>query len=78
MASSDRVKQVASETSRVSSASGHSGHKFFFFLMCAILVNRSMITQSWSQPSESSNSVMKSIAIDCQGVYGSSSSEIRL
>ena len=33
MANCVRVKQVASEASRVSSASGHSGRKFFFFPM---------------------------------------------
>ena len=42
---------------------------------CAILVNRSMTTQSWSHPSDSGSSVMKSMAIDCQGAYGSSSGE---
>jgi len=34
---------------------------------CAILVNRSMTTQSWSHPSEIGKSVMKSMAIDCHG-----------
>jgi len=42
---------------------------------CAILVNRSMTTQSWSHPSDSGSSLMKSMAIDCQGAYGSSSGE---
>ena len=41
----------------------------------AILVNRSMITHSWLYPSEIGSSVMKSIAIDCHGAYGSSSRE---
>ena len=44
-------------------------------MKCAILVNRSMITHSWSYPSETGSSVMKSIAIDCYGTYGSSSGE---
>jgi len=36
-------------------------------MKCAILVNLSMITQSWLHPSDSGNSVMKSMAIDCHG-----------
>jgi hypothetical protein len=42
----------------------------FFFLRGikgAILVNLSMITQSWSQPSVKGRSVIKSMAIDCHG-----------
>jgi len=44
-------------------------------MKCAILVNLSMITHSWSQPSKQGSSVMKSVAIDCQGAYGSSSGQ---
>jgi len=44
-------------------------------MKCAILVNWSMITHSWLHSSERGSSVMKSIAIDCQGAYGSSSGE---
>ena len=43
-----------------------------------ILVNRSMITQSWSQFSETGSSVMKSMGIDCKGAYASSRGENRL
>jgi len=53
---------------------------FLFFIRgtkCAILVNRSTITQGWSHSSDSGSSVMKSIAIDCHGAYGSSRSEGR-
>ena len=42
---------------------------------CAIFVKRSMITQSWSHSSDIGRSVIKSMAIDCQGAYGSSSGE---
>ena len=45
-------------------------------MKCAILVNRSTTTQSWSHSSDSSSSVMKSIAIDCHGAYGSSKGEV--
>jgi len=44
-------------------------------MKCAILVNRSMTTHSWSRPSEGGKSVMKSIVIDCHGTYGSSNGE---
>jgi len=36
-------------------------------MKCAILVNLSMTTHNWSQPSDTGSSVMKSIAMDCQG-----------
>ena len=42
---------------------------------CAIFVNRSITTHNWSHPSESGSSVMKSIAMDCQGAYSSSREE---
>jgi len=42
---------------------------------CAIFVNWSITTQNWSHPSESLSSVMKSIAMDFQGVYSSSREE---
>jgi len=42
---------------------------------CAIFVNRSITTHNWLHPSESGSSVMKSIALDCQGAYGSSRGE---
>jgi len=44
-------------------------------LKCAILVNRTMITHSWSHPFEIGSSVMNSIAIDYHGAYGNSSGE---
>jgi len=44
-------------------------------MKCAILVNRSMITQSWLQFIDSGSSTIKSIAINCHGAYGSSSME---
>jgi len=42
---------------------------------CAILVNLSMTTHNWLLSSNVGSSVMKSIAIDCQGAYGNSSGE---
>jgi len=45
-------------------------------MKCAILVNRSMTTQSWSHSSDSGSSIMKSIAFDCHGAYGSSKSDV--
>ena len=36
----------------------------------AIFVNLSMMTHSWSYPTDFGSSVMKSIAIDCHRVYG--------
>ena len=46
-------------------------------IKCAILVNRSMTTQSSVQPINSGRSVMKSMAIDCRGACGSSSRDRR-
>jgi len=42
---------------------------------CAIFVNWSITTHNWSHPSQSGSSVMKSIAMDCQGAYSSSREE---
>jgi len=36
-------------------------------IKCAILINRSMTTQSWSNPSDFGSSVTKSIVIDFHG-----------
>jgi len=44
-------------------------------MKCAILVNWSMTTHSWLRPSEGGKLVIKSIAIDCHGAYGSSNGE---
>jgi hypothetical protein len=46
-------------------------------MKCAILVNLSIMTHSWSQSSDKGRSVMKSIAMDVHGAYGSSSGERR-
>ena len=64
-----RHTSLANVLARSAAVFSFSGRK------CAIFVNRSMITQSWSHPSDVGRSVMKSIAIDCQGAYGSSSGE---
>jgi len=40
-----------------------------------IFVNRSITTHNWSHPSKRGSSVMKSIAMDCHGAYGSSRGE---
>jgi len=58
--------KIAARSAAVFSRSG---------MKCAILVKRSITTQSWSHPSDRGSSVMKSIAIDCQGTYGSSSGD---
>jgi hypothetical protein len=41
----------------------------------AIFMNLSMMTYSWSQSSDKGRSVMKSMAIDVHGAYGSSNGE---
>ena len=51
------LAKILARTAAVFSRSG---------IKCAILVNRSMITHSWSHPSHMGSSMMKSIAIDCQ------------
>jgi len=47
-------------------------------MKCAIFVNLSITIHSWSQFSESGNSVMKSMANDCHGAYANSSGDDRL
>jgi len=44
---------------------------------CVIFMNQSITTHNWLHPSERGSSVMKSNAMDCHGVYGSSKGKER-